>query len=174
MIKFDDTTIQKIFGNEAAENETTSRLLQYYLKPRIFDRITADLPIRILVAPKGTGKSALLKVAFQEDIENRRLPIWLRPDDISGIATENKNFNQLVAEWKTGLNERIVSAVLKSFGNKTEGVSANLANFGGKALAFLRSFFKTTKIKYGKEDSGQIETEVAFEEHIIEGYPSPF
>ena len=61
--QFDDETIQRLFGHEAAENEDATRLRQYYFKSQIYDRITSKLPLRILVGHKGIGKSALVTVA---------------------------------------------------------------------------------------------------------------
>lgn len=46
---FDDETIQKLFGFEDAESESIERLKEYYFKKDTFDRVTAELPLRILV-----------------------------------------------------------------------------------------------------------------------------
>src|SRR4051812_39912378 len=61
-LTFSEAEIQNLFGHEAAEDETPARLRQYYFKNDIYDRVTADLPLRILVGHKGVGKSALFKV----------------------------------------------------------------------------------------------------------------
>lgn len=71
---FDDETIQKLFGFEDAESESIERLKEYYFKKDTFDRVTAELPLRILVGHKGTGKSALFKVAISEEKEAGNLP----------------------------------------------------------------------------------------------------
>lgn len=47
--RFDEVAIQKLFGNEAAEDEEASRLREYYFKNDTFDKICVDLPLRILV-----------------------------------------------------------------------------------------------------------------------------
>jgi len=60
--------IESLFGHEAAENEKPERLRQYYFKGKVYEAITADLPLRILVGHKGTGKSALFAVAQAEDV----------------------------------------------------------------------------------------------------------
>ena len=59
----------KAFGFEDAESESIERLKEYYFKKDTFDRVTAELPLRILVGHKGTGKSALFKVAISEEKE---------------------------------------------------------------------------------------------------------
>jgi len=82
---FDDVTTQRLFGHEAAEDEDPQRLRQYYFKSSIFDRVTADLPLRILVGHKGLGKSALFQVAKQQDADNKTLALLLRPDDVHEV-----------------------------------------------------------------------------------------
>lgn len=50
------------------------------------------MPIRILVAHKGVGKSAVFKMSYLENLKNNVLSIWVKPDDILSIAnTENEN-----------------------------------------------------------------------------------
>ena len=69
---FSDENIQAMFGHEAAENERPERLRQYYFKSQTYDRVTADLPLRMLVGQKGIGKSALFAVAQAEDADGGR------------------------------------------------------------------------------------------------------
>jgi hypothetical protein len=78
---FDDETIEKIFGAEDAENEDDARFKQYFFYNRTYDNLTADLPIRILVGHKGIGKSALLRRAYLDHIEESELAVWIRPND---------------------------------------------------------------------------------------------
>src|SRR5512133_1736524 len=100
---FDDITIQSIFGFEDAESEPIERLKEYYFKKDTFDRVVADLPIRILVGHKGTGKSALIKVAIYEEREKGNLPILIKPDDIAELGKNDENFLLRVRQWKYGL-----------------------------------------------------------------------
>lgn len=99
-IRFTEPTIQNIFGHEAAEDETFKRLKQYYFKISVYEKITADLPLRILVGHKGIGKSALFMISIHEDQDRGRLPILIRPDDITGIGDDTRNFLQTIREWK--------------------------------------------------------------------------
>ena len=83
---FDDETIQKLFGFEDAESESIERLKEYYFKKDTFDRVTAELPLRILVGHKGTGKSALFKVAISEkqrklSSTNSSMEIWINQNN---------------------------------------------------------------------------------------------
>ena len=61
--------------------ETPARLRQYYFKNDVYDRVVADLPLRILVGHKGVGKSALFKVAISESQEAGDFPVLIRPDE---------------------------------------------------------------------------------------------
>jgi hypothetical protein len=78
--RFDDKSLQAMFGHEAAEDEDPHRLRSYYFKGDVFQHATADLPLRILVGHKGIGKSALFQIAKHEDAEAAVLAILLRPD----------------------------------------------------------------------------------------------
>jgi len=98
-ISFDDTTIQRLFGHEAAEDENPDRLRDYYFKGSVYQRAVADLPLRILVGHKGIGKSALFQVARQEDIEAKLVTVFLRPDDVHEIETSSDLLTS-IRNWK--------------------------------------------------------------------------
>ncbi len=117
-IQFDDATIQGIFGHEAAEDENVGRLREYYFKSQAYNRITADLPLRILVGHKGIGKSALFTVAMQEDRERGILAIIIRPDDVLEISTEQTDLLRSIRSWKTGLLRIIFDKAINALGIK--------------------------------------------------------
>ncbi|HEY6763286.1 MAG TPA: hypothetical protein VI386_00825 [Candidatus Sulfotelmatobacter sp.] len=139
---FSEEIIQKIFGHEAAEDEEFDRLKEYYFKSKTYDKIKADLPLRILVGHKGIGKSALFKVAMAEDREDGRLPVFLRPNDIIGIQPSNPAFLNRIAHWKHGLQAIIAQKTLDEFGIKQEGKMAEAINAAGKTIGFLRDTLK--------------------------------
>ncbi|HEU6437866.1 MAG TPA: hypothetical protein VE028_10470 [Nitratidesulfovibrio sp.] len=112
---FSEENIRKLFGHEAAEDEDPRRLKQYYFKNNIYDEVTADLKLRILVGHKGIGKSALFKVAASEDIENRVLPIEIKPNDVIGIGKDNTDFLRIIRDWDEGLREIITNKIIKTF-----------------------------------------------------------
>lgn len=114
--QFDDKTIYRLFGNEAAEDEDIERLKTYYFKSDIFSQITEDLPVRILVAHKGVGKSALFKVAQYEDGENDRLSIMIKPNEVSKYGRNSNDFIELINDWKKGLYSLIVKKTARKFG----------------------------------------------------------
>lgn len=147
-IQFTEENIRKLFGAEAAEDEELERLQSYYIKSDTHNKFVADLPLRILVGHKGIGKSALFKMAIKEDELNNRLPILIKPDDISDLAYNSNDFNKLIREWKNGLQEIIAEKVLSSFGTYKDEVSNNLKNVGGKLFQFLIKTLDKTAENY--------------------------
>lgn len=131
MPKFDDSTIQTIFGHEAAEDENPDRLKEYYFKNKVYERITESLPLRILVGHKGIGKSALFKIAQLEDKPKGYLPIFIRPDDVLNVTKSNQDINTMVRAWKESLNEIIATKVFTTMG---VGSQQKVANAGGAFL----------------------------------------
>lgn len=116
MTTFDANNIQLIFGNEAAESESIERLKSYYVKGATFDEAITNHPLRLIVGHKGIGKSALIKVAMDEDRQSGRLPILIRPDDIVELATGANSFLELIRDWKIGIGEIIANKVFQAFG----------------------------------------------------------
>ncbi len=137
-IVFSEENIQRIFGHEAAEDEEFDRLKEYYFKSKTFDKIKADLPLRILVGHKGIGKSALFKIAMAEDREGGRLPIFLRPNDIMGIKPATPAFLNRISDWKYALRAIIAQKALDEFGIGGEGKAAEALSVAGKTLTFLK------------------------------------
>lgn len=64
---FDESNIRLLFGHEAAEDEPIEKLKKYYLKTDVYNQLSSDLSLYILVGHKGIGKSALLKVLNEEN-----------------------------------------------------------------------------------------------------------
>ncbi len=135
--EFDDITIQGLFGFEDAESEPIERLKEYYFKNSAYTRVRADLPVRILVGHKGTGKSALFKVAMSEDREEGNLPIMIRPDDIAELGRSDENFLLKIKQWKWGLSKLIGEKVLLEFSINPEEYSSKLSQVGLKVLNFI-------------------------------------
>lgn len=105
MTTFSDSTIEKLFGAEDAENERKERFREYFYYNKAFENIMSELPIRILVGHKGIGKSALLRRAFLQNEDDKELAVWIRPNDLVP-RVEHKppsDFNQLIEYWKNGL-----------------------------------------------------------------------
>ncbi|TGM04811.1 hypothetical protein EHQ76_07115 [Leptospira barantonii] len=115
--KFNDETIAALFGHEAADREDVNRLKQYYFKKSDYESVTSNLPLKIVIGFKGVGKSAVLKIAYQEDIANSIPCIWIRPDDISEIysdLTKESNDLRLITLWKKGISRVIAMHLVES------------------------------------------------------------
>jgi len=135
---FTEENIQKLFGHEAAEDESFERLQSYYIKNKTHDKVMADLSLRILVGHKGIGKSALFKIAISEDASKGKLPLLIKPDDIADLAHDSTDFHHLIRDWKYGLINIIASKVLKNFGQTdTSGILSKITNYGGHLINFL-------------------------------------
>lgn len=141
-LSFSEVEIQKLFGHEAAEDEDPSRLREYYFKTALYEQVVADLPLRILVGHKGIGKSALFQVAINEDREQGRLAILIKPDDVADLGTNTSDFLKTIRNWKEGLLQIIAGKVLGSLGAAGDDVKARLTRFGGAVVDFLKDTFK--------------------------------
>lgn len=139
---FSESNIQSLFGHEAAEDEKPERLKQYYFKTSVYEQVSTDLPLRILVGHKGIGKSALFQVAIMEDWQKDVLPILIKPDDIIDLGFEENDFLKTIRKWKNGLLAIIVSKVLTSIGAEERKIKAKIAKYGGNAIDFLHETFK--------------------------------
>jgi hypothetical protein len=135
--QFSVENIQRIFGHEAAEDENVDRLREYYLKTTTFESVKANLPLRILVGHKGMGKSALFKVAMEEEKQEGQLPILLRPNDVVGIEPE-AGFLSRIKDWKYGLTSIIAQKSFDTFGIKQDSKLADALHVAGKTLGFIR------------------------------------
>lgn len=137
-LRFTDEQIQNVFGHEAAEDEVPERLKSYYFKSSVFEKVTAELGLRILVGHKGIGKSALFTVAMQEERDKGQLPILIRPDDISAIHTGPGDFLESIRQWKNGLQRIIAGKALDALGIQSKGNIGDALSGAGKVLTFLR------------------------------------
>lgn len=115
IIRFDDATIEKLFGAEDAENETDARFREYFFFSKAYENLNSELPIRVLVGHKGVGKSALLRRTFIADEDERRVAVWIRPSDLTAYRndTQSNDFNVLVEQWRAGLLSAIASKVFE-------------------------------------------------------------
>lgn len=142
-IEFTDENIQKLFGFEDAESEPIERLREYYFKKHTFESITSELPLKILVGHKGTGKSALFKVAMAEDKEKNILPILIKPDDIAELGKKDENFLLRIRQWKVGLIRIIGAKVFSELGLYNDNIASKLSKFGVKLISLLTESVKS-------------------------------
>lgn len=136
-IEFNDETIQRLFGFEDAESEPIERLKEFYFKKDTYARVVADIPVRVLVGHKGTGKSALIKVAISEEKEKGNLPILIKPDDIAELGNTKEDFLLKIRQWKIGLAKIIGEKVLTEFGINNDSLLTRMGNVGLKIVNHL-------------------------------------
>ena len=110
---FDDETILSLFGAQAAEDEDPERLKSYFVKNKAYDRARAEIPLRILVGHKGIGKSAVLVMSFQEDLQDNILSLWLKPTDLSRAWSVDGTFVERVEGIKRNILHLIAEKSLE-------------------------------------------------------------
>lgn len=116
-IDFSEQQIREMFGDLAAEDEEKDRFSSYFIKTDVYEKVHNFLPIRILVAHKGIGKSAIFRMSYLENLKDNVLSIWVKPDDILGMADTGEDADplELIRQWKFGLEELLVEKVLSNF-----------------------------------------------------------
>lgn len=116
-IDYSEEQIRGMFGDLAAEDENTERFSSYFIKTDVYKKIHNFLPIRILVAHKGVGKSAVFRMSYLENIKDNVLSIWVKPDDILGVANISDETDplEMIRQWKSGLEEMLVEKVFNNF-----------------------------------------------------------
>lgn len=155
-LNFDEETIVKIFGTEAAEDDDFDRLRSYYVKNRTHEKLTADVPIRILVGHKGIGKSAVFKMAQNEDESKHRLTVLIHPDDITDIGEDITDFHKAIRSWKSGLIEVIAGKITEQLGEFSSNPNIQeVGKVGGKIISRIVQTFK-------KQIDDNIEIEPAY------------
>ena len=153
-ITFTEDQITGLFGELAAEDEDIARFKKSYFKSTTYAKIHNDRPLRILVAHKGVGKSAMFRMSFEENLGHNVLSLWIRPNDIADLCQvdEDENPLSLIEKWKTGLNSRIVELVMQKFQIDTDSAFANSAVEKG-----IKLIDKITAIVKGLEEKVDID-----------------
>ena len=126
-INFSEDQITGLFGELAAEDEDITRFKNSFFKSTTYEKIHNNRPLRILVAHKGVGKSALFRMSYEENVERNVLSLWIKPNEISDLCEvgENENPLNLIEKWKSGLNFRIVELIMQNFQIATDSPIIN-------------------------------------------------
>lgn len=161
--EFTEETIRKLFGYEDAEGETVERLKEFYFKNKTYKQVLADLPLRILVGHKGVGKSALFRIAMDEQRKAGSLAILIKPDDIADIGEKHDNILISINKWKYGLTSIIAEKVLRAFGVEDDSYKSKIIKTGMKVFTIIGDTAKP--YLNGKVDSIPVKT--ALIEHFI-------
>ncbi len=105
----------KLFGHEDAEKEDASRLEAYYYKTQSYEDVVSDLRFQIVIGEKGTGKSAVLKIAFSVFEDSGFIPLWIRQDDVVELyqgVNESRVVSELKVLWKKSLGRLIAMKIV--------------------------------------------------------------
>jgi len=116
--KLDAATRLSMFGHEDAGQEKAERLKQYFIKKTDYETVTSDIPLSIVIGFKGVGKSATLKVAYEEDRESKSPAIWIRPDDVSELYNQinaEENTLKLITLWKKGIARLVACKIAEDW-----------------------------------------------------------
>lgn len=146
---FSDENIQAMFGHEAADDETLSRLKEYYVKGDIYDRLTANLKLRILVGHKGIGKSAMFKIAANEDEQSGTLSVLVKPNDIDEISEKDDDALKNIRRWTNGLKGKIYQLAMNKLGVDGEdknSIAKSILEAGGRVIHYIGETFKHQNI----------------------------
>ena len=118
MIDFSDRRIRvQLFGDEDALKDDPQRLRAYYFKGVAYQQVVSDEKLCLLVGYKGTGKSALLRVAQSEDLDSEKPAISINAYDlgsssVSGVNGSN-DLTAYVRDWKRRLSEKIIDSTFR-------------------------------------------------------------
>ena len=145
---FSEENINLLFGQLAAEDEDFSKLQAYYIKNKTHDKVTANLPLRILVGHKGIGKSAIFTIARHEDLEANRLSILIRPDDIANLGTAS-NFSEMIRDWKEGLISIVLSKIFSFVDISATDILSRASQIGGKIMGLMVETFSNKIRNFG-------------------------
>lgn len=145
-IVFDEETIRRLFGHEAAEDEDIRRLKQYYVRSDLYDCMRSNINMFVLVGHKGVGKSALLKVLASEDYDLDIISINIQPDDILSLNLDSIDFLQKIRDWKEGLSRiilrRLISNIIQQDPKKKwepllSSLTSSISSILGRAVSSL-------------------------------------
>lgn len=136
VVDFSEEQIRDMFGDLAAEDEKRERFSSYFIKTDVYKKIHNFLPIRILVAHKGIGKSAVFRMSYLENVANNVLSIWVKPDDILGIANTRNDADplEMIRQWKAGLEELLEEKVIANFNISKDNETINQISRNGLKL----------------------------------------
>ena len=123
----DAVTRRMLFGHEDATQEDQKRLSDYFIRRGDFETVHSSLPFCIVVGRKGTGKSAILRYSnwcdLHTDSSEKRLSIWLRPDDITEMYSEidtQLSINEIALFWKKGIARCVASQIINECDFQTD------------------------------------------------------
>lgn len=143
---FNESNIRLLFGHEAAEDEPIEKLKKYYLKTDVYNQLSSDLSLYILVGHKGIGKSALLKVLNEENENDGGISITIQPDDMVEVNLRDEDFLLKIRSWKNGLAGKILEHLISKTSDYMQ-----IKDDGSKIKMFANQFSEVIAKILGKK-----------------------
>lgn len=145
-----NTESTEIFGNLDALDEDPAFFRNCFYATKAFEKLKRKKRLMIVVGEKGTGKSAIFRMAAMEDDESEDTfaveAKYLKIDDKADIS-------QKIQGWKEYLSQRIVEKI-----SKKEQARGNLGRKVTEGIGLLASAIgDAVKTKYGI-DYAQLKT----------------
>lgn len=135
----------KLFGCEDAGKEDQNRLNSYYYKTVQYEDIMSDIKFQIITGEKGTGKSALIKIAlysFQLK-DSDTVPIFIRMDDLAELNSkilDSENLYHLKTLWKRSISKLTMMNLFSQIGGIVSEDLEKVANWAYESGYAARDF----------------------------------
>lgn len=139
-IELSDKVIVDLFGSEAAESESINRLKEYFYKNNAYNRFKEELPLRVLVGPKGTGKSAIFRYALAE-AEDCKLPHFNMPEENWPSGQQYTATKDATADWVTHIYKFIVQKYNVS--DKVKVDASFIRDVGNRFVPFIMNLISS-------------------------------
>lgn len=146
----DAVTIRELFGSFDAEDEPIELFKEYFVTNNFYETFSSDFPLRIAVGNKGTGKSAVIKASYIDDM-NRDDVIQVRLTASDLIEKADKlpaDGLRAVNHWKAVFANEAASQILTSY------ISDILDGETAKAVNSLSAFFSWVAKKASEKTKG--------------------
>ncbi len=164
-----------LFGHEDAGKEDDSRLTSYYYKTIQYEDVMSGLNLQIITGEKGTGKSALLKMAYIESAERNFVPLWIRLDDLSELYSDilrSDNLYELKTLWKRAISKLVIMKLISHMtfvmGDDCQKAMTWAYNTGYAEKDFIAKSVKILKPMYDKYIKLDEDSESCGEHHVLQ------
>lgn len=156
-IDFNSINFTKMFGSLAAEDDDSNNLTNYFFKTTLFDELVTDEKVKIVQGYKGTGKSAMLKMAFEHFQQLNYFCLWIKPDDFPNVRKDSQDGSlDLIAVWKSDLRDLIVEKAYNNFLNEPKP-----SNHVFNTISSLTDMFKFNINKIGTVDYSKVKQNIS-------------
>ena len=168
-----DLSDTKLFGNDAAEDESDDIFKSYfYTRNDMSFFLNVDVPFAIIRAYRGEGKSAILKKSNM-DIQGDFISVYSKGSNLSPDVT-GENSDKWVRGWKASICNRIAAAIGKTirFAQSADSMElVSIAEEGGLKktgiVAYLASRLDITGVPQVKNATARTGE---FTENVLQRY----